>query len=200
MSSAPDYWGARAAEYDSLIRRTIPRYDEIVAMLLESMPPGCERILELGCGTGNLSSRLAARFPGAAITLVDAAPEMLVLAGARIRDEHPATGERLTLINSRFEELTLEPGSFDAVVASFSLHHLTDLPPLYANARRWLAAGGVLRNADAFAGPTPRLHQWYMDRWTSFWRLPGNLDEEEDRSMEAHVRAHDHYFDLASHF
>lgn len=198
--SAPEYWGARAAEYDSLIRRTIPRYDEIVAMLLDALPARCGRILELGCGTGNLSLRLAERFPDAAITLVDAAPEMLQLAGTRLQAAHPANARRITLMPARFEELALERGGFDAVVASFSLHHLPVLAPLYRQVREWLDAGGVLGNADAFAGPTPRLHEWYMRRWMSYWHAPGKLNDEEIRSMDAHVRAHDHYFDVAAHF
>ena len=198
--SAHAYWGARAAEYDSLIRRAIPRYDEIVAMLLDTLPPRCDRILELGCGTGNLSLRLVNRFPAAAVTLVDAAPEMLHVAGARIAAQRPDSAGRVTLVASRFQELELADGSFDAVVASFSLHHLPDLAPLYRRARRWLAGGGVLRNADAFAGPTPRLHASYLERWMSFWREPGNLNADELRSLDEHVRAHDHYFDLASHF
>lgn len=198
--SAHAYWGARAAEYDSLIRRTIPRYDEIVARLLDTMPARCGRILELGCGTGNLSLRLVNRFPDAPITLVDAAPEMLDVAGARIAAERPDSAGRVTLVAARFEDLELADGSFDAVVASFSLHHLPELAPLYHQARRWLADGGVLRSADAFAGPTPWLHADSMERWMSYWREPGHLDADERQSMDEHVRAHDHYFDLASHF
>ena len=198
--TAHAFWGTKAAEYESLIRRTIPRYDEIVAILLETVPAGCRNVLELGCGTGNLTLHLVERFPAAALTIVDAAPEMLEIAVARTGATSPETAARVTPVAARFEDLVLEDGSFDAVVASFSLHHLPELAPLYRRARTWLAAGGVLRTADAFAGPTPQLHTYYMERWTSYWREPGNLDDEEIRSMDEHVRAHDHYFDLAAHF
>jgi ubiquinone/menaquinone biosynthesis C-methylase UbiE len=198
--TAHAYWDTKAAEYESLIRRAIPGYDAIVATLLDTMPDGCGRVLELGCGTGNLSLRLLDRFPQASFTLVDAASSMLEIAAARVAATGPVAAERVTFVAARFEDLELETGGHDAVVASFSLHHLADLAPLYGRARRWLAPGGVLRNADAFAGPTPQLHAYYMHRWESFWREPGNLGEDEIRSLDEHVRAHDHYFDLASHF
>src|SRR5262245_14957375 len=84
VKTAADYFGAMAGEYDSLIRRAVPRYDEMTARLIDYLPPAAESILELGCGTGNLTLKLAARYPGAKLTLVDAAPQMLEVAKARL--------------------------------------------------------------------------------------------------------------------
>ena len=39
MGSASEYFGAMVAEYDSLIRRTVPRYDEMLERLLCYLPP-----------------------------------------------------------------------------------------------------------------------------------------------------------------
>ena len=55
MKTAADYFGAMVGEYDSLIRRAVPRYDEMTARLLDYLPPSATSILELGCGTGNLT-------------------------------------------------------------------------------------------------------------------------------------------------
>jgi len=76
-ATAAQYFGSMVQSYDSLIARAVPRYGEMTDRLVEYLAcgPGRESILELGCGTGNLSMRLVAAFPDAAITFVDAAPD-----------------------------------------------------------------------------------------------------------------------------
>src|SRR5438105_749697 len=93
--TAADYFGSMVESYDSLIRRAVPRYEEMTERLVGYLPAwegghGCAepqpchtRILELGCGTGNLTLRLAERFPGAVITAVDAAPQMTEVTATR---------------------------------------------------------------------------------------------------------------------
>src|SRR5262245_39948764 len=66
-ASASEYFGAMIESYDSLIKRAVPRYEEMTQRLLEYLPPQAHKVLELGCGTGNLSLRLAAKYPQAAI-------------------------------------------------------------------------------------------------------------------------------------
>src|SRR6267378_637022 len=69
-NSAAGYFGSMAESYDSLIHRAVPRYDEMIARLLDYLPGSPRRVLELGCGTGNLSLRLAKTFPLAELTLL----------------------------------------------------------------------------------------------------------------------------------
>ena len=79
---ASDYFGAMLADYDSLILRSVPDYDEMIARVAQYLParPPRPRILELGCGTGNLSLVLAGRYPDAELTLVDASAELIEIA------------------------------------------------------------------------------------------------------------------------
>src|SRR3954471_13212754 len=97
-ATAQGYFGAMVESYDSLIRRAVPRYDEMIDRLLAYMPADPKRILELGCGTGNLRVRLAERFPSAAITTVDASAEMISAARSRLA----AADGRVTLVAGRF--------------------------------------------------------------------------------------------------
>src|SRR5712671_36129 len=69
-TAASEYFGSMVESYDSLIRRAVPRYDEMTARLLDYTPREAESVLELGCGTGNLSLGLARRYPAASLTLV----------------------------------------------------------------------------------------------------------------------------------
>lgn len=62
----------------------MPRYDGMIARLLDYLPRDPRRVLELGCGTGNLSPRLAKTFPRAELMLVDGSAEMISLVRSRI--------------------------------------------------------------------------------------------------------------------
>lgn len=196
--TAAEYFGAMVERYDSLIGRAVPRYDEMIDRLVEHLPRHAPRVLELGCGTGNLTLRLLDRDPGAHVRTVDAAPEMTDVAarraGARPRPFPLAT------ITARFEELSFPAESFDLVVSCMSLHHVVDKAQLYSRVRRWLAPGGVFAFADEILGATPESQQIFWDRWLEFCRAPGNCSEEEIASLVDHARAHDHYVPLHQHF
>src|SRR5438105_5148394 len=152
MDTASDYFGGMVAEYDSLIRRAAPRYDEMIERLLRYLPERAEQVLELGCGTGNLSRGLAVRYPEAALTFVDAAPEMLALTRARLAPREAR------FVLGRFEDLALEPGSFDLVTSCISLHHVRDQRSLLRALHGALAPGGSLRFADQLRGGSDANH------------------------------------------
>jgi SAM-dependent methyltransferase len=80
----------------------------LLEFLRSHLPPPPARVLEVGCGSGELARTLAA--VGYEVTAIDPeAPEGFIF-------------RRLTL--EEFEE----SAAFDAVVASRSLHHIEDLP------------------------------------------------------------------------
>lgn len=185
--------------YDSLIRRCVPRYEEMTERLVEYLPAEAERVLELGCGTGNLSLRLTERYPRASITFVDASPEMVELTRARIADAHPDVAERGRFVVSRFEELEVEPESVDLATSAISLHHVVDKGALFGAVRRMIAPGGTFRFADQMWGATDANAGLNWRRWLEFCRLPGNCTEEEIESLVEHARAHDHYEPVAAH-
>ena len=199
-STAAEYFGGMADSYDSLIARAVPRYAEMSERLVEYLPREARRIVELGCGTGNLSLRLAARFPEARLTLVDAAPEMVELTRARLARAAPAVAERARCVVARFEELELEPEGADLVTSCISLHHVATKGPLYARIRRGLAPGGSFRFADQLRGSTEWNHALNWSRWLDFCREPGHCDEAEIASLLDHAQRHDHYVALDEHF
>ena len=114
----------------------------LIERLLELFPDGLgERLLDLGCGPGNISFRLAERCAGAQVLGIDGAAAMLELASASLAAS-PALQPRL-----RFEQRCLpDPslsGAFTALVSNSLLHHLHEpavlwqaLPPLAAPGAR----------------------------------------------------------------
>lgn len=186
-----------AADYDSLIRRAVPRYDEMIDRLLAHLPLHATTILELGCGTGNFTIKLLEQFPSAKVITVDAAPEMTALTGSRAAER--GWTRRLECRTARFEGLAFEPGSFDLVTSCMSLHHVKDKRPIYQRIGSWLVRGGQLCIADQLLGATPEAQAEFWRAWLEFCRQPGHCSEEEIRSLEAHAAAHDHYEPLTNH-
>ncbi|MGH7109204.1 MAG: class I SAM-dependent methyltransferase [Stellaceae bacterium] len=90
--------------------------------------PG-ERILDLGCGDGVLSEKIAAK--GAAVMAVDAGPDMVAAARARGLDAHVVDGQRLA-----FGPI------FDAVFSNAALHWMRDQDAVLAGVFRALKPGG----------------------------------------------------------
>lgn len=199
ISTASEYFGAMVESYDSLIRRAVPRYAEMTARLVEYLPLAAPHVLELGCGTGNLSLALAARYPSSRFTFVDASPEMVDLTRRRIEPDFPGVAERSAFVIARFEELGPEPGSQDLITSSISLHHVREKGELYRRLHAALRPGGRFCFADQMAGASEENHRLSWERWLAFCREPGNCSEEEIQSLLTHAEAHDHYTPVPEH-
>ncbi|NDG75059.1 MAG: class I SAM-dependent methyltransferase [Synechococcaceae bacterium WB8_1B_136] len=113
----------------------------LIQRLAELFPAGLgERMIDLGCGPGNISFRLAEGFPPARVLGIDGAAAMLELAEAQLQCR-PELAARL-----RFQLRCLPDGGlprgFSAVVSNSLLHHLHD-PQVLWEAVGQLAAPGA---------------------------------------------------------
>jgi tRNA (cmo5U34)-methyltransferase len=73
------FYDQLSSEYTELIAKCVPRYDEMLYNLFCYLPADFkpQRILDLGCGTGNLTALILAKFPDAEIYALDISPEIL---------------------------------------------------------------------------------------------------------------------------
>jgi len=101
-----------------------------IGQVLALLPPG-GRVLDLGCGTGRLSRRLAAA--GHDVVMLDASAAML----ARAVESASAPA----VLADAFA-LPFAPGSFDAVVAMRVAFHFADLDALVGSVAPLLHPGG----------------------------------------------------------
>jgi SAM-dependent methyltransferase len=92
-------------------------------------PQSGERILDLGCGDGVLTERIAAA--GAAVIGVDSSPEMIAAARARGLDARVMDATSLTFLDE-----------FDAVFSNAVLHWVQDHDAVLAGVARALKPGG----------------------------------------------------------
>ena len=125
-SGAPQRWDpARYACFGRL-------FAEIATPMIDLLAPQPgERILDVGCGDGTLSERIAAT--GATVVAVDASADMVAAARDRGVDARVMDGQEL-----RFE------AEFDAVFSNAALHWMCRADAVVAGVRRALRPGGRL--------------------------------------------------------
>jgi SAM-dependent methyltransferase len=107
-------------------RPTYP--DELIDAATARLATG-SRVLEVGCGTGQLTAALVAR--GLQVHAVDPAPNMIRLA-------REAIGPSARFEVARFEELGLPPAPFDALFSASAFHWVDPW-------RSWVKAADALR-------------------------------------------------------
>jgi L-threonylcarbamoyladenylate synthase len=140
----------RPETYEDEIRADIPVYDELQRRLVAATGTAARRILELGTGTGATAALLLARHPGAELVGIDASPEMLREAHARL------SGEPVELRVGRIQE-ALPGGPFDLAASALAVHHLDarEKAELFRALAGVLAPGGRFVLADVVVPEDP---------------------------------------------
>jgi ubiquinone/menaquinone biosynthesis C-methylase UbiE len=140
-------WSLRASSWD---QHGSAGLGKVTAAVLHAaaVQPG-ELVVDLGCGTGQLSLPLAER--GGRVLAVDVSQDMVD------RLEEAASRRAITTLESAavpIEDLTLPACCVDLVVSSYALHHLRDADKarLVSAAFGWLRPGGRLVVADMMFG------------------------------------------------
>jgi len=151
------------------------------ARLIEELGlKGDEAILDLGCGDGALTARLAELAPRGTVVGIDASVGMMAAT-----KKHRRANLRFELRD--IEELEYE-GAFDVIFSNATLHWVKDHRKLLANVQRALRPGGVARfnfagegNCEQFFAvvrevmPLPE----YAEFFTQFewpWYMPAVAD------------------------
>jgi tRNA (cmo5U34)-methyltransferase len=161
---------------------------------LDLQPP--RRILDAGCGNGNLAERLLAIHPGATLVGFDVSADMAAEAQRRL-------GGRARIVCASFEEdwpKALGEGDFDLVVCVQALHHVPDIKKriTYQRFRDVLRPGGLYLQSDPLALGDAALFPYVKALWNrlrslhKFPPLPaGSLqgDAEEDYEKAGDILA-----------
>ena len=150
-----EFWQRTAKSYGSFMKHSWKLYDTIC----ERIRPGLTRemnVLELACGSGQLSFRLAGRVRLWEAT--DFSENMIVEARKKPRSS------RLHFSVQDATALLYAPDSFDAVVISNALHIMPHPELALAEIKRVLKPGGILY-APTFVhgrGAGFRLRAWLL--------------------------------------
>jgi SAM-dependent methyltransferase len=142
-------WRARLGTLRQVVRQEL-----VTRQLVRHLPAGPARVLDVGCGQGTQSLRLARL--GHDVTGLDASETLLAdLAG---------TGVRTIVGDVRDVAGLCEPGTFDVVLCHGVLMYFPDPEPLLGELAAMVAPGGLLallvRNGDGLAMRPGLLGDW----------------------------------------
>jgi SAM-dependent methyltransferase len=130
------------------------RFVDLVAQLWPGL--ASLRVVDLGCGPGDIALRVAARWPQAQVDAVDGSAAMLACA-REAAARAPRAAARVRFVQALLPGSGLPPASYDLLISNSLLHHLHDPAVLWQELRRLGRPGaGVLvmdlrRPADAAA-------------------------------------------------
>jgi SAM-dependent methyltransferase len=191
-------------------RLSDPQFAWGLRVLDRLRPVAGERILDLGCGSGRLTDRLADAMGRGVVVGLDLSQAMLAEAAVRLAERHRPVGpHRMTdagievhLVRGDAARLPFV-GAFDAVFSAATFHWVQNHDKLFSSIHRALAPGGRLV-AQCGGGPNlsvllERAHrlmdQPYYSGWFKAWRdpwhfadVPATMDRlERARFTRVHV-------------
>lgn len=143
------FWTRNAASWDHGAGNNPGLVKVVERVVAEGAPATGERVVDLGCGSGQLALRIAPSVGH--VVAVDVSRAMIDLL------EENALAAGVTNVEGRavpIEHLDLAEGSVDLVVSNYALHHLRD-PDKAAAVRQaagWLRPGGRLVVGDMMFG------------------------------------------------
>ena len=168
-----DAWERHAAWWhEGFSEGADPEYEEQMLPLAAEHLAGAHRVLDIGCGEGQVS-RLATR--GGASTVIGVDPTWAQVVEARRRNGGP------TYVRAGAKALPFRDGSFDAVVACLVFEHIVDVDDAIAEVGRVLAAGGrflFFLNHPLLQTPNSGwIDDQMLDPPEQYWRIGAYLDE-----------------------
>ena len=119
MSRLAQHYDRLANAYDrrwrAYIQQTLERALDVLKL------SGRERVLDVGCGTGEFERMAMNRFPQLSITGIDVAPQMIAVARDKLAD-----APRVSFQVAQAEGLPFDQEEFDVVICANMLHHVRE--------------------------------------------------------------------------
>lgn len=165
--SVASHLGMSPAAYDRRIRGLIPHYEELIAEAARALG-GARRpirqIIDLGIGTGTLTRACLGVAPDARVTGIELDASMSAMARQRLGRQ----AAHVRMVHGSFLDATLP--ACDAIVASYSLHHIKSRRAkgaFYRKCARALRPGGLLVSGDCFPPASPELWERDVNEWVA---------------------------------
>jgi SAM-dependent methyltransferase len=144
-----------AAVYDTVSGVLLGSFFKGITADVSTVAPDGARVLEVGCGPGHLSIRLARR--GFDVTGLDLDPAMIERARVSAEGAGDHNERRPSFVVGDVASLPFPDGSFDLVVSTFSMHHWSDPSAGLAEIGRVLHPGARALIWDFRSGARPHL-------------------------------------------
>jgi tRNA (cmo5U34)-methyltransferase len=172
-----EHFEKEAEEFDNTILKLIPKYNEMIDSMISVIPFESSdkfKLLDLGCGTGNVTKTAKKKFPNSMIDCIDIAENMIQMAKIKLEDY-----DDIKYHVGDFSEVDFKE-KFDVIVSSLALHHIktdTDKRKFYIKIYELLESGGIFINSDYVLGSSDYLSKIYRKKWINFMLI--NVPERE---------------------
>jgi len=185
-STIKEHFEAEALEFDSIIVKIIPYYDQMIQALIDSIQFDTFdkiRIIDLGCGTGTIAKRLADKFPNSKIVCLDIASKMIEIAKYKLLDH-----KNTEFIVGDFSKIDFHE-QFDVVVSSLALHHIqtdNEKKEFYTKIYTILTNSGQFINADIVLATTEYQQAINISRWVDYMNKSVSMEEILNKWIPGH--------------
>lgn len=168
MNPQEGWASSKAAQRLRLQSDMVPGRGEMLALiaaLTASRAGARPRVMDVGCGHGDVTAEILKAAPGASVTMIDYSEEMLRRAAERFAGDPRVSLVKQDLTRGLPTGLAEEP--FDVVASCFTFHNIdpSHRVALYGEIRAALRPGGLLLNADRFRGESSAMADWEFDAW-----------------------------------
>lgn len=165
-------------DYDKLIRRLIPRYDEMHNAVVDSLefPPDHKlEILDLGIGTGQTALKILEKFPNSRIDGIDISKKMINVAKSKLRNYK----KQVSFKEEDISKLHLTK-RYDIVISVMCIHHLNSdqKKELFHKILTALKPNGIFIIGDIIKFDTEEETKKKEGEWRDF--LKKNFGNEAD--------------------
>jgi SAM-dependent methyltransferase len=175
MTEPDDLWETNAGWWqEGFSEGADPEYEEQILPLAAECLAGAQRVLDVGCGEGQVA-RLAAKLGAGLVVGVDPTWAQVEVAAAR--------GGGVRYGRAGAAALPFPDGAFDAVVACLVFEHIRDVDEAIAEVARVLEPGGrfsFFLNHPLLQTPNSGwIDDHVLDPPEQYWRIGPYLVEDE---------------------
>ncbi len=154
-----EFFARRVEMYDEHMLTDVEGCKEGYTKMAELIPPECENLLDLGCGTGLELDFIFEKLPHLSVTGIDLSDEML----SALSKKHP--DKNIELICDDYFKADLGEAEFDCAVSFQTMHHLGHGKKvgLYKKIHTALKEGGMYIECDYMVEAQAEEDFWFSE-------------------------------------
>jgi len=194
LESVKQFYNDINDQYTEYILRCVPRYAEMQWAVMHYIPDSLQpkNILEIRCGTGNLSKLILSDYPDSTIHLVDISEKMNEYCKEKFYSMN-----NIKYYCNDFRKLDEEIPFCDLILSTISIHHIKDNEKkiLFKDLYSKLTENGVLCYSDQFSSFEDEIYRKNISVWEKESKEKGASESEWKMWME-HQDDHDYHAPL----
>lgn len=156
--------------------------DKAICRLRDTLHPGKCEILDLACGTGDVTFRLAKTLPEAEIFGADLSNGMLAVAEEKLKKLPAIFGNRIHFQQADALNLPFADNTFDAITIAYGVRNFENLKAGYREMLRVLKPEGTLCVIELCEPQNPLMRLGYKFYSRSLIPLVGRLISKDRRA------------------